>query len=1098
MKLNDIERSSGPTEEAPLKHTLRALAVLISLAAFALSPLTAQSQGGSVSGKIVGVDGKPLGGVTVTLSRPQGADMKAKTDPAGVYRFPSVLPAADYTVKAEHPEHRTASRANVIVRIGGRSTVDLVMEVGKPEEQTAVAGAFPTIDPTRMRQGLDLSRIELQTLPTARDPWIGLQLVPAVMVDRENVGGTESTDPAVFTARGDASNGGGNVWRLDGVDVSDPVTLGRPAVSFDLDAIDTVSVTTGGASDITAPTGGIIVNVLTRRGDNRLGGSARFYLTDAAFQGSNLTSTLKNLGVAGTNRIEQIKDYGANLGGPIVKNRIWLWGSYGVNDIHTYTIFNRLDQALLSSASFKLDVRPFVGNRFEALFLANSKARYGADASIAKPEGYHYSGRFRLGNPVFKLQDEQAFGKDLFVSLKVTAVNAGSRVRPGTDEDLIYPVTIDVGRGAYVPFKSNLEASWDASFERRMKKGLEVSAVLYKDDLLGLAHEFKGGLEFADKSLVRQTGYFQNFLVSRNFVEPLFDLGEGLIVPPSDWQYITFGRETRDAGLASQASAYLQDTISAGRFTLILGFRYDRQKPSSGAYGLATILPYAESWNTVFFTDTIDALGEILPSLSVKAIDPRYRWSTWSPRVGLSWDVKGDGRTVAKLSFAQYGDILAPGDFTTKPLGLGGSLGFWWQDADGDGQVDAEETYWKHSAVHPESPNLLYAFLDDNGDLTDEATAALEGGFESDAYLAGNYQDFDWANPKEINYDNLTTFYRSDIDPEAKNVKTSPRTREVVFSLEKELRPDLTASIAATYRRVDRFDWAKLFYPADIFPSTPDLVVDDSQTWYVAAGTVPSKITVYDDEGNVDKEYDLLEAGGKTWYLPNASFPGETPYRLVDKSKAFWTYFGLDLGLTKRLSRRWMASAAVTLQDQRVHWNGSFIDPTNQWALDGQPYGNWAAGIGGKAPIQMYARWMAKVSALYQMPWGITAALTLQAREGWKIPHYVTFAYAGEESWEGLYRSNVVYLQSVTKDRLANYRNLSFRIEKSMALGSGRVTFMADLFNVFNWATVNRAYDAFLGTYYVDTEEFVANPASRLNSEILNPRVLRLGVRFDF
>ena len=109
-----------------------------------------------------------------------------------------------------------------------------------------------------------------------------------------------------------------------------------------------------------------------------------------------------------------------------------------------------------------------------------------------------------------------------------------------------------------------------------------------------------------------------------------------------------------------------------------------------------------------------------------------------------------------------------------------------------------------------------------------------------------------------------------------------------------------------------------------------------------------------------------------------------------------------------------------------------------------------------------------------------------------------TLAYADEASWPGLYRSNVVYLQSPTKDRLPVYRNLSFRLEKGFKLGPNRMVLMADVFNVFNWATVNRAYDAYLGTYYVDTDAFVANPYYRLNSEILNPRVLRLGVRFEF
>ncbi|HSA94865.1 MAG TPA: hypothetical protein VLJ16_02355, partial [Acidobacteriota bacterium] len=700
--------------------------------------------------------------------------------------------------------------------------------------------------------------------------------------------------------------------------------------------------------------------------------------------------------------------------------------------------------------------------------------------------------------PVFKLQDEQAIGNDLLVSVKYTSVNGGSRVRPTTDEALLYPVTVDVARDIFVPYSASLDRTWDALSERRKRSGFEVALTLYKDKLLGLAHEFKGGIELVDKSLVRQNGYFQNFLVQRDFNEPLFDLGDGLIVPPADYQYISFGRESRDHLLLSQASAYLQDTITSGRFTVTAGFRYDRQKPTSGSYGLATILPFSQAWKTIFYTDTIDALGELLPGISVRAVDPRYRWSTWSPRLGLSWDVKGDGRTVVKLSLAQYGDLMALGDFTNKPLGLGGSLGFWWQDADADGLIDSAETFWKHASVHPEFPDRLYPFLDENGDLTDEAADALVGGFESDAYLAGNYRDFDWSNPSAVNYDYLTTFYRSDIDPEAKNVKTSPRTREIVLSLEKELRPDLTASAAATYRRYDNFDWAKLFYPADVFPSTPDLVIDSSQTWYEAAGTVPAKITILDDEGNVDKEYDLLEAGGKTWYLPIASFPGETPYRMVDKSPAYRTYIGLDLGVTKRLADRWLASASLTLQDQRVHWNGSSLDPTNQWAIDGKPFSNTAPGPDGKVAIQMYARWMVKLTALYQMPLGITASATFQAREGWRIPNSITLAYADEASWPGLYRSNLIYLQSPTKDHLPVYRNLSFRLEKGFKLGSNRMVLVADVFNVFNWATVNRAYDAHLGTYYVDTEEFVANPYYRLYSEILNPRVLRLGVRFEF
>jgi len=1078
-----------------LKQALRVLAVLTT---FALS-LTAQSGTGTVQGKIVDKDGKPLASVAVTLSRPPAADLKARTDPSGIFRFPSVYPGEGYSVKAEHADFKTAVRTNVVVRIGGRSTVDLVLEAGKPEEQTRVDSAFPAIDKKTTATGAEFGRTVLQTLPTARDPWVVVQLAPAVMIDRENVGGNESTAPAVLVARGDNTSGAGNIWRIDGIDVTDAIDLGQPVMAFDFDAIDTIAVTTGGGADVTSQTAGIVVNMLNRRGDNKIGGSARFYLTDNAFQGSNLTSELRSQGVVNTNRVEQIRDFGANAGGPVFKNKLWWWGSYGVQDIHNFTIFNVKDQALLSNLSFKLDAQPFAGNRFEVTYMASSKVRYGINASPDKPEGDHLRGRFRLGNPVFKFQDEQAVGNNFLMSVKYTVANTGSVMRPTVDEELAYPVTYDVGNRTFVPFSSAYGRSWDSSYSSQKKSELQSGLTLYRDSLFGASHEFQAGFAFSDTAGRRESGYAQNFLVFRNFVEPLIDLGEGMVVPPAGWQQIVVNRDSREIPLLNQASFYLQDTISKGRFVLRLGMRYDSQSPSSGSYPITAVLAYGEPWKAVFSTQAMGAIDSYLPALNVRAIESKYKWSTWSPRIGLSWDVKGNGRTIVKLGLAQYGDLMAAGTHTVKPLGLTGGMNFWWNDTDGNTLVGPDEMLWQYSSVHPDTPGQLYPLFTEAANLTTEAYDALQGGFESDAYLAGNFRDYDFLNPEAVNYDNLTTFYRSDVDPDAKNVKTSPRTREISLGLERELRPNLTASVTATFRRFDNFDWAKPFYPADIYPSTPDLVIDETQTWYAAAGIVPEKITILDEEGEIAQEYSLGDAAGKTWYLPISSFPGPTPYRMVDKSSAYRTYIGLDLAVTKRLAHRWFLNASVTLQDQRVHWGTAFIDPTNKWALDGKPYSNLSYyGEGGKSPVQMYSRWLAKLSALYQMPLGITASATLYAREGWKIPNYVALGFANPESWPGLYTTNIVYLQTATKDSLPAFRNLSFRLEKSIALGSGRMVFMADVFNVLNSAIVNRATDAYIGVYYVDTEEFSANPFSRRYTEILNPRVMRFGVRFEF
>jgi hypothetical protein len=1067
---------------------LKKVLVILTLLLLSLS-LSAQVRTGLLQGKTVAKDGSPLAGVKVTLSRPLAADQKLTTGAGGVFRFPALRPANDYSLKAERDDLKTSVRPGLVVEVGGRLSLDLVLEPGKPEETVSVTAPAPAVDRARFGRGASFGAAELQILPTARDPWAIVQLVPGTLLDRENVGGSESGQQARVLAKGDKTNGAANTWTIDGVDVTSPADLGASAIPYDFDAIDAITVTTGGAVDVAQQTGGVAVDILTRRAGNKMSGSVRFLLTGDALQSDNMTTDLRNAGISNFNKIQQFRDYGASAGGPLFKNRLWLWAGFGIQDLFAYTIYGSQDRVQFHGYSFKLDAELFPGNRFEALMTTSQEERFGLDAGVAKPEGDHLRGRTRLGNPVFKLQDEQVLGRDLFLSAKFAWAKTGATAKPMVDEDMTNPVVWDVSNGLYVPFSSDFGRSWDYSVVKRDRKDAQFDLRLYKDGLLGMSHEFKVGFASIDKTASTAAGYPQNYEVLRNFNQPLIDLGEGLVVPPADWQRFVINRESRDVGALKQSSFYLQDTVAKGRWTFQLGLRYDHQNPTLGAMGISSVL---SSWTNVFDQTLLTSLLNALPALNVGAFDPKYEWSTWSPRLGVSYDLKGDGRTVLKLTLAQYGDLMAAGANVTRPLGLTGGLGFWWKDGDADGLVDPEEAYWQYSAAYAGTPNRLYAVYDDDGAWTEAAAAALAGGFESDAYLGGNYWGFDWSNKEAVSYDNLTTFYRSDVDPAAKNVKTSPRTREVTLSLEKELRPDLAASVTASFRRSDRFDWAKLFYPADLYPSTPDLVVDNSGTWYAAAGTVPATIDIGDET------IDMGDAAGRSWYLPVSTFPGDTPYRMVDKSTAYRDYFGLDLALTKRLSHRWFMNASVTLQDQRAHWGKSFIDPTNQWAFDGRPYGNWSSAYNGKISAQMYARWMAKVSALYQLPLGLDASATLVAREGWKIPHYITFGYENAENWPGLYRANTIYLQAATKDSLPTMMNVSFRLEKKFTIGSTRMWIMADVFNLLNADTVNRATDADYGIYYVDTERYVASPYNRVFNEILNPRTVRLGVRFEF
>ena len=102
---------------------------------------------------------------------------------------------------------------------------------------------------------------------------------------------------------------------------------------FDFDAFEEMQISTGGA-DVTMQSPGVGVNLVTKSGTDKFRGSARFYVTDEKFQSINVTDDLRKQGATSGNPIQNIKDYGVEVGGPIKKGRAWVWGSYGKQNIN--------------------------------------------------------------------------------------------------------------------------------------------------------------------------------------------------------------------------------------------------------------------------------------------------------------------------------------------------------------------------------------------------------------------------------------------------------------------------------------------------------------------------------------------------------------------------------------------------------------------------------------------------------------------------------------------------------------------------------------------------------------------------------------------
>ena len=1117
-------------------------AVLLLTVSFA----AAQVRTGTLYGKVTDSEKTPLPGVTVTISSNILASLTTITSAQGMFRFPSLSPAEDYKLTAELTGFKKAQKTGIIITIGATVAIDLTLEIGTIEEQVTVVAVTPVIDAKKTTVGANVGKEAMQSLPSARDPWVVLQLAPAIMMDRENVGGNESGQQSGFIGKGDTSGarisgnqGANNIWAVDGIDITDPAALGGSAGYYDFDMFEELQIQTGGAADVTIQTGGIALNMVTRRGGNRTSLAGRFYLTDKYFQADNLTDDLKTQGVVNTNKIEFVKDYGFNVGGPILKDKVWWWGAYGVQDIFVYTILGAKDTSLLNNYNFKINAQLLANNRFEALVTSGAKEKYGRDSSIASPEGNHQTGKYHWGSPIVKLQDEHVFGNDFFVSAKYSFNDAGFKWRPVIDENVQYPIVYDNTLAKYVPLKSGMNASWGSYGVSRPRNNAQLQATYFNDSLLGVSHEIKVGAEYSHK--VQQTesngtDNIQGFNINRNYASQQLDVnadGTRTVAEMAGWQRLSLYRRSGSNALADQYAAYIQDTIAKGNFTLQLGLRFDKQLPSAGEYTRDAVLPGTPAWDAVFASNVSAVLDNRLTDVKVNAVKGNdqvvsggkrpYQWNTFSPRIGLTWDIFGDGKTVAKLSGSSYGDIMGVGWYQASPYGTGGQINFWWQDANADNKMTFNEMYWAYSSRQAVGKRYVpYRVYDDAGNLTDTAMSMLTsagGIYDSDAYYGGQFSGYDFLNPNtppDYKY-GVTTYFQD------RDAQSSSRTRELLLTLDREIIPDLSASINVSYRKFDKDQIGLSYYPKEHSADYPNYTgpeVIDPRTppaggWYVEAGKIPSSYIIggtwsQGSDGhwtNVGgKTYSSGDAAGRPYYLPGPNMPTtSTRYTLIRKSDNYYTYRGVDLVLNKRLSHKWYMNASVTLQAQNSYWGSDFFNPTNKWCQDGMPYGDWGGGASGKVAVLMYTRWMVKVSGLYQLPWGFNVSGTFNAREGWKIPNYFYIDNYDAPNYSAGH-STIVYKQNDTDDALSTFYNLTFRIEKLINVGNaGRLYIMADFFNVLNSNMPIRSYskydgDAYLRTVGTGIEQYgsYTYPNNGILNEILNPRIIRFGARFEF
>jgi carboxypeptidase family protein len=313
---------------------------------------SALAQGvGAISGTIADSSGGKTPGVTVTLSSPGiiGGNQLAVTDDRGAYQFTRLVPAT-YAVRAELAGFQTVVREGVVVNADVTVRVDLVLQVGALAETLTVTGEAPLLDTSSALNQAVLDRAVLDTLPQGRDLWSIGRMVPGVVPQRYDVGGSNALVLTHTSVHGSLVAESG--YHVDGVEMSSAFgDGGSKANGWDTNMFQEVNYQLGNAS-AEYQKGGVVYNMVTRTGTNQFRGTLSFTGTNDSLQADNVTSDLlrdlrlgvpalalqANPDVNPAAKVLRLLDTAQSLSGPLVRNRMWFTATGNFMQIHRYAI----------------------------------------------------------------------------------------------------------------------------------------------------------------------------------------------------------------------------------------------------------------------------------------------------------------------------------------------------------------------------------------------------------------------------------------------------------------------------------------------------------------------------------------------------------------------------------------------------------------------------------------------------------------------------------------------------------------------------------------------------------------------------------------
>jgi hypothetical protein len=337
---------SEPTRSARRGVCLLAVSLVVWTWGLTVSRATAQVLYGSIVGNVTDSQGAIIPGATVTIvNKDTNLTREGTTNEEGSYTLVNVLPGR-YDVKISLQGFREVTRSNVPVTVGQLSRVDVVLEVGTITEMVTVESAAELLQTDTADVHTQLKSAEISSLPLNqfRNYQALVNLVPGSVPMRFQNAETDTPARSLTTnVNGQAINS--NATRTDG---ATNVNIWLPSHNMYVspaETVDTVNISTNNFDAEQGMAGGAAITVITKSGTNNFRGSAFEYFNN---QSLNATPYFFGSGAVPPKLPVERNIFGATLGGPIRRDRLFFFGSYeGYKSTQSlFTFFNVPDAAL--------------------------------------------------------------------------------------------------------------------------------------------------------------------------------------------------------------------------------------------------------------------------------------------------------------------------------------------------------------------------------------------------------------------------------------------------------------------------------------------------------------------------------------------------------------------------------------------------------------------------------------------------------------------------------------------------------------------------------------------------------------------------------